>query len=318
MLIVGSSPYGRLLKADAESVAGFPEPDGVDYRKAIAHLTEAERSEIAVDPSTFRSASGVPQSDSAANTWTGLEDADMDLTTAAARAWHTGRYNRALQAATLRLRQSPDPRATYWLSMTCRSLARQTLARAIELNPDSARAHMVVAEMAKEDGDNERAAAELAQAAVTDPNNAGVRLLYIQFLAGLTKEKSLPQIREAAAKFPSDSRINIELGKALLKNGAHQDAVRAFSDAVAADPNSPVARVGLADANAALGQFDAAIREMRKALPGERDGSLYYRVGKWYQQSGRAPEARAAFEETAGLKGKAVAGLEGRLSRATQ
>jgi len=41
---------------------------------------------------------------------------------------------------------------------------------------------------------------------------------------------------------------------------------------------------------------------MRRALPGDVDGSLHYRLGRWYQKLGREADARQAFAETARLK----------------
>ena len=76
------------------------------------------------------------------------------------------------------------------------------------------------------------------------------------------------------------------------------------------------AHAGLADANAALGQLEAAISEMRKVLTQDVNGSYHYRIAKWYQQTGHAEEARAAFAETARIKAKIHAGLEGRLTLA--
>ena len=86
--------------------------------------------------------------------------------------------------------------------------------------------------------------------------------------------------------------------------------------AAAADPGLAAAHAGLADANAALGQLEAAISEMRKVLAQDVDGSYHYRIAKWYQQTGHAEEARAAFAETARRKAKIHAGLEGRLTLA--
>jgi tetratricopeptide (TPR) repeat protein len=168
--------------------------------------------------------------------------------------------------------------------------------------------------MATDEGDAERALSELEKAVAADPRNADVRLMYIESLAASRRDELLERARSAAMAFPTDARIQSEFGKALLKNGSAEEALRAFAAAATADPGLAAAHAGLADANAALGKFDAAISEMRKVLAQDADGSYHYRIAKWYQQTGRAEEARAAFAETARLKAKTHAGLEGRLT----
>jgi tetratricopeptide (TPR) repeat protein len=317
-LATGNSPYGALVKADAEAIAGFPDPAGDKYRGAVARLSPSERAELPVDPSIFRASAGGRQTDTDAKDWTGLEREEPDLDSAAARAWKAGRYYRALHAARFRLKQAADPRAMYWLSLTCRALARESLLRAVERYPDSARAHLIVAEMARDDGDQERALTELEKAVTADPRNSGVRLLYLQHLASVRSDGMLPKAREAAAVFPNNVAIKCELGRALLKANEPDEALTVFRTAAAADPKAVNVHVGLADALAALGNFEAAITEVRPVLASDPDGSYHYRIGRWYQKTGRKEEARAAFAETSRIKAKTVADLEQRLTGTMQ
>ena len=315
-LAAGNSPYGALITADADAVGGFADAARTKYRSAMRRLTPEQRAELPVDQNTFRAAPGGPQTDKPNVQWTGLQRGEPNLNSAAARAWKSGRYHRALQAANLRLRETSDARALYWLSLACRALARETLLQAIERNPESARAHLVAAQLAADEGNSERALTEIEKAVAADPRNPEVRLMYIQSLATARNGELVGHARSAATAFPTDARIQSELGKALLKNGAPEEALQAFAAAAAADPGLAAAHAGLADANAALGQLEAAISEMRKVLAQDADGSYHYRIAKWYQQTGHAAEARAAFAETARIKAKIHAGLEGRLTLA--
>jgi tetratricopeptide (TPR) repeat protein len=313
-LAAGNSPYGALITADADAVAGFQAAARENYRSAMTRLTPEQRAELPVDPNTFRAAPGAPQTDRPDVQWTGLQSGELNLNSAAARAWKSGRYYRALHAANLRLRETSDARALYWLSLACRALARETLRQGIERNPESARAHLVTAQLATDDGDSERALTQFEKAVAADPRNPEVRLMYIQSLASARKSELVARARSAGMDFPTDARIQSELGRALLKNGAPVEALRAFAAAAAADPGLAAAHAGLADANAALGRLEAAISEMRKVLAQDLDGSYHYRIAKWYQQTGHAEEARAAFAETARIKAKVNASLEGRLT----
>jgi tetratricopeptide (TPR) repeat protein len=314
----GNSPYGALVKADAEAIAGLPDLAGNKYRDAIARLSPSERAELPIDPSTFRAAAGGRQTDADAANWTEPELDEPDLVSAAARAWKAGRYHRALHAARFRLQQAADPRAMYWLSLTCRALARESLLRAVERYPDSARAHLIVAEMARDDGDQERALTELEKAVTADARNAAVRLLYLQFLVSVRSDSLLPKAREAASVFPNNVAIQCELGRALLKANEPDEALSVFRTARATDPKAIDVHVGLADALAALGNFKAAILEMLPVLTSDPDGSYHYRIGRWYQKTGREQEARAAFAETSRIKAKTAADLQQRLTGTMQ
>jgi predicted Zn-dependent protease len=94
--------------------------------------------------------------------------------------------------------------------------------------------------------------------------------------------------------------------------------MRVFRTARAADPKAVNVHVGLADALAALGNFETAILELRPVLTSDPDGSYHYRIGRWYQKTGREEEARAAFAETSRIKAKTVADLEQRLTGTMQ
>jgi tetratricopeptide (TPR) repeat protein len=311
LLAAGTSPYGALIQAEADSITGLSDPAREKYRSAVARLTPEERAELPVDPHTYRITPGAPLADSFDAKWIGLEPGEKNLNAAAARAWNSGRFHRALQAAT---RATAQPRGQYWASLACRALARETLLRAVQRYPESARAQLVMAQMAKDDGDDARALAAIEEAAKADPLNVEVQLMQIQFLAMLRNDDLLPRVRDAAKAFPKDARIQCEFGKALLKNGAPEEALTAFRAATASDPGLTAARVGMADAHAALGHMEAAIAEMRKVLAKDTDGSYHYRIGRWYQQVGKAQQARVAFAETARIKAKTIARLTEQLT----
>lgn len=289
----GNSPYGLIVQADAEAVANFPIPAARRYREAIAQLTAVERAELPVDPATFRVTAerGVP-------------------TGRAGKAWKAGRYEEVLAITREQLRRTPNARALFWQFLATRALARESLLAAVERNPNSARAHLVAAQIAKDDNDSQRAASELEKAAIADPGNATVRLMFIQHLTDTRSADVLAKAREAVAAFPNHAELNVELGKALLKTGDAAAALQAFGTAAAADPSLAAAHAGVADAHAASGDLPAAIASMRKALAGDADGNYHYRIGRWYQATGKENEARAAFAETARIKAAVVAQQE--------
>ena len=58
----------------------------------------------------------------------------------------------------------------------------------------------------------------------------------------------------------------VNLGKALLRMGRSEEAMKSFRRAVLVAPNHPGARFGLALALDAVGRLDAAIKEYRVTL----------------------------------------------------
>ena len=301
-LVSENSPYGALIKADAAAVAGFLEAAATAYRDAISRLSATERVEIPVHPETFRIQ---------------MIGSQPVVTSAgeAASLWISGKYTEALNAAKLRLRRGPDSRSLFWLSLSCRALARETLARAVEEHPDSARTHLILAEMARDDNDQERATAEFEKAVAADAANPEVWLLYVRHLRTIRSNHLLLTARDAAQRFPNHITIQCEFGNALLKSQRPKEALPVFRAAVAANPKLAEAHAGLADAEAASGNFDAAIAEMRQALPADSDGAYHYRIGRWYQEIGRSEEARAAFAETARIKARIMENLQMKFSK---
>jgi len=130
-----------------------------------------------------------------------------------------------------------------------------------------------------------------------------VHVLYIQFLVGARDDAAaLAAARRAIAKFPTHPALNTELGKMLLRSDQAQEAAVCFGRALAADATLADARAGLADSDAVMGELEKAVTEMQRALPSDTDGSLHYRLGRWYQKLGREDEAAEAFAQTARLK----------------
>jgi tetratricopeptide (TPR) repeat protein len=226
----------------------------------------------------------------------------MDLAIA---AWSLGEYDRALQALLAVLKKAPDPRALYWLSLTCRALARRAFQEAINKNPESYRAHLLLADLANDSRDTAKALAEYEKAVSTGGADPEVHLLYIQFLTLKERDsEALERAQVAVERFPSHPALNYELGKLLLKTGSPHRAASYFQRSLQADPTVAPARAGLADSYAAVGEFEKAIQAMKQALDSDTDGAFHYRLARWYQKTGRSREADEALAISARLKGE--------------
>ena len=313
------SGWGDLLLADFEAVVGFSEDAERNYRAAVAALPRAVEPRIAfgrfylesnppaAEEQFARAGELGPPAVRDLLSQAGRALVKRDVVEArmlAAAAWNAVRHEHAPEALPELERQArQDPQALYQLSLTLSELARQTFEEAVRRNPNSYRAHMLLADLAKATRDAGKARAEYARAMEVAPEDPDVRVTYIQFLAGEHDDAAtLEAAREAAGKFPAHPAVNTELGKILLRSNQAQEAALRFERALKADATLAAARAGLADCYAAMGELEKAAMEMRRALPSDIDGSLHYRLGRWYQKLGREREAAEAYSQTARLK----------------
>lgn len=279
-LVKTGSPYGLILVGELEALRGFAEAAEADFEAAAKAL-----------PGSFELQRARNRPAAAA----------ADAFAAPIAMWARGEYEKALEA----FRDLPGDRAVYWVSLTCRALARETLLRAIEQAPDSAPAHLLFADLARDSGDDDGALGHYRKAAALAASDAGVRLIYVQYLNSKRPgPDATAQTQAAVRDFPAHAGLNYELGRLLLKAGDIAGAAGCFRRTLAGEPGHTAARAGLADAYAALGEVSKAIAEMERAASKDPDGSLHYKLARWYQQTGNAEQARAAFAETSRLKRK--------------
>jgi tetratricopeptide (TPR) repeat protein len=297
-LVDSSSPYGKLLLAEYQAVAGFPEPAEANYRAALQALPHSEEVRGAMKQfyeNQRQPEKAVGPGDAAAIAGTApLRDAIDN--------YRAGRYEPALRLLLEGANQPPADRRLYWTSITCRALAQQTIKESVARNPFSFRAHLLLGDLAKSSGDDAGARAEFESAAAAAPQDAEVQLILVRFLATRDAGAALERAKKASLNLPTNPALNCEIGKLLLKAGSPQDARAYFERALAAEPRNPAARAGLAEAFADSGNREKAIAEMQQVAGSDPDGSWHYRLGTWYRESGRTAEARDAFAVTTRLK----------------
>ncbi len=307
------SPYGNILLAEFLAASGAASAAEENYKAAVdalpseveAHLGlgrfyrgrgNAEAIEKAEEE--FAKARELESRAAASSAVTAPEPLE-----AAIARWRGGEYEKALEALVAVPAKSREHRAIYWLSRTCMALARETFLKAVERNPQSYRAHLLLADLARDQSDNATAEAEYRKAAALARSDPEVQLLFIQYLAARQLDEELfDRAGEVVRRFPHHPALNCEYAKLLLKRNRHSEAASYFEKSLQADPAFAAARAGLAEAHAAAGDIEKAIAEMKPALRADRDGSFHYRIARWYQETGRAREAREAFAATAKIK----------------
>ena len=164
----------------------------------------------------------------------------------------------------------------------------------------------MLAETAARQGERENALREYRQAVELGPKEPEPRLAQVQYLVSIENtEEAGVMARVGLKAFPANPELNYELGRLLLGSSQPKDALP-YLRIAAGDPALPSARRDLADAYAAQNEPAKAIEAMLPVLGTDHDGSLHYRMARWYRETGQPEKSRAALAETARLKAKKV------------
>ena len=219
------------------------------------------------------------------------EDADY-----ASAAWHLHRYEEALSE--LAIKHRIDAANQYWLFRTCEALGKKALEQTLTAHPDSVPSHLLLADFAIQQ-DNFKAARSQYEAALSlRPHDPDIKLLNVRLLE-TTKENqgALEEAMRGVAEFPSHGGLNFEAGELLLRSGGDAaEAAKYLERALQANPRLVRARTDLADAYAQLGKFDDSIREINQVINTDDDGTLHFRLARWYRQTGHPEDAARALE----------------------
>lgn len=107
--------------------------------------------------------------------------------------------------------------------------------------------------------------------------------------------------RQAAAVPDSAIAASIRLGDAYARIDNHKSAIEAYSAALAQDPNSGEALLGLGAALIRTNNIDAGLAALGRAAPMVNTAVAYNRLGLAQTFAGRMPEAMASLERAAAL-----------------
>ncbi len=219
-----------------------------------------------------------------------------------------------------------DPKlaeAWYGVGITCRSLAEQklnrmargdesqkgdarklldqallALKRAVELDPNSARSHLITAESLRDSGNLAGAVDEYQTALRLDPH---MEAAYLGLATGYWKtrqfEDALPPLKHVLASSPKDPEANGIMADILEHDGDYSQARRCAETALAGNPDLIETRVVLTRIDLATSHPERAVLDIQSVLGADRDGGYHFLLYRAYQQLGKEQEAKTALEE---------------------
>jgi tetratricopeptide (TPR) repeat protein len=177
--------------------------------------------------------------------------------------------------------------------------ALDALNRAVQLEPNSARTHLLMAESLSDAGKLVEAVAEYHAALKLEPHLEAASLgLASAYWKRRQFDEALPLLKQVLQKSPKDAEANGMLADILEHNGDLAGAQHHAEIALANNPDLIETRVVLARVYLAKQQPKLATAELRKVISADPDGSYHFLLYRAYREAGNeqaAQEAMAGF-----------------------
>jgi eukaryotic-like serine/threonine-protein kinase len=179
------------------------------------------------------------------------------------------------------------------------SLARDAVARALELDDSLPEAHVALGGVLQSHlWDWAGAEAAFRRALELDPSHAGAHHWYSDFLSAMGRAgESVATARRAAELDPLNLAINMTLGAAYFYARRYEEAMEQQRKTLDLDPAFAPAHRSMGGALEQLGRYDEAIEEYRKGAALSHDLSASSLLAHAYAVSGRRDEALRLLRE---------------------
>jgi len=218
---------------------------------------------------------------------------------------HQENYHDARSLGEAMLRQRPDYVAAHLQMAEIAfaeddlALAKDSYARAVELDPENEKAHSNLAIVYRMLGELDAAVTHFRRALEIEPNFAEAKSRLAQSLSEQGHlDEAVDLLRESAASEPNSAKAAAQLGLALATQGNLVVAVEHYRRALLLDPDSEEAHFYLANALVAQGKLDEAVEHFREVLRLDpARAQAHHRLGLALREQGKTAEAVAQFEE---------------------
>lgn len=219
----------------------------------------------------------------------------------AACSFYTGDFETTSRAAE-RLKSNPGTvvQGLYWESKADEELAVGALTRAGQIDPNSARMHILTGDMFRQKRRWSDAEAEYRKAIALDPKSRTARLdLAIVLFTELQTDEALTLDNSLLDERPGDPEANLLAGEILTQQKKFSEAEPYLIRCKDLKPELvPRVHALLGHVYAETGRPEAAIAEYKLALQADADGSLHYQIGRLYQKTGNRAAAEEAFRDS--------------------
>jgi len=183
--------------------------------------------------------------------------------------------------------------------------AVQAWKKAVELNPEDARAHNNLGAALAETGKPDDALAEYRRSLELNDQSSQAHNNLGSVLAQQGKlEEALAQFARAVELNPDNGRAHCNLGSALSEKGRTAEGLDHLRKGVEIEPKFADGQNNLGAALARAGALDEAVEHLAKAVEMEPQSAEYrYNFGRVLAAKGRFADAAGHFEQAANLTG---------------
>jgi tetratricopeptide (TPR) repeat protein len=205
-----------------------------------------------------------------------------------------GKYQEVAAAAA----KSTTSRAYYWRVRAYDQLAEQAFARLTSL-PPSVESHEWRAQVHRDERRYPESAEQWRRAVALAPEDPRLRIeLAVTLRLNRDFAEAERVLQEALRRDPGAPEALSLMGDVLLAQQQPERAIPFLEKAVQAAPTAPPHDHGaLGRAYALAGRSAEAIPHLQKSLPADADGSLRLQLGRAYQATGQAEQARRALKD---------------------
>ena len=211
----------------------------------------------------------------------------------------TARAASALQAA-----QPKSLEALYWSIQANERLALRALAHFQQLEPDSARSHLLLGDIYHQLDRHDDAQTEYQKALTIAPGDPAALLgLATAYLSNNNNDGAIETAKTALARSPDDPELNLILGEALLAKYDYAGAEASLRKALRVKPQmQPHVHALIGKIYAETGRTEEAIEELKLGTASDEDGGIQYLLARLYRKVGNTEAANAALERMKTIK----------------
>lgn len=215
-------------------------------------------------------------------------------------AYFTGNYELASNAAEALASIAPHSMtALYWSIKANERLAFIALDKFQQLEPNSARSHLLLGDIYRQRRRFDDAQAEYQKALAITPNDPAALLgLASAYFGNGDIDKTIQTTQMALNQTSDDPELNLLMGEALVSRHQYEDAEPYLLKALHAKPQMlPHVHALLGQIYAEGGKTQQAIDEFKLGLPSDQDGSLHYQLARLYRKTGDTKAAAIAIDQ---------------------
>ncbi len=188
-------------------------------------------------------------------------------------------------------------------------LALGALSKAVELDPSSPRARLILAESYRDSNKYTEAIAEYEAILRASPDYPPAELgLATTYWKGGEVEKAIEPLGKVLSRSPDDGEANAIMAQILARRGEFKQAAPYAARALRGNPALLQVRFVMAKIYLAENRTDIAIAELEKAAPADTDGSYHYLLHRVLKSAGRDREAAEALAEFRRLRAASRSG----------